>query len=82
MSLAAYIFRVAITNNRIEKDEGGEVTYRYKDGKTGRWQHRTVPAGEFIRLFLQHVLPFKSLVPSHAAQFNTGLHDAPLHANP
>jgi len=55
--LSAYIFRAAITNNRIERDEGGKVTYRYKDGKSGRWQHHTVPAAEFIRLFLQHVLP-------------------------
>jgi hypothetical protein len=54
--LANYVFRVAISNKRIEKLEDGQVTYRYKDN-FGLWHHLTVLAEEFIRRFLQHVLP-------------------------
>ena len=56
--LARYIHRVAITNSRILSADNGKVTYRYKDSKSGA-QIKTmiVSAEEFIRRFLQHVLP-------------------------
>jgi hypothetical protein len=55
--LAAYIFRVALSNNRILKLQKGQVTFRYRDSTTRHWKTRTLPAEEFIRRFLQHVLP-------------------------
>jgi hypothetical protein len=55
--LAPYIRRIAITNNRIEKLEDGHVTFRFKERASNQWQHRTLPAEEFIRRFLQHVRP-------------------------
>ena len=55
--LAPYVYRVAITNNRIQKLENGSVTFRYKNSQTDHWENQTVPAFEFIRRFLQHVLP-------------------------
>jgi hypothetical protein len=55
--LAPYIFRVAISNNRILDLRDDRVTFRYKDSDTGETRHRTVTAQEFIRRFLQHVLP-------------------------
>jgi hypothetical protein len=55
--LAPYIFRVAISNNRILKLEGGHVTFKYKDSATDQIKFKTVPVEEFIRRFLQHVLP-------------------------
>jgi hypothetical protein len=55
--LAPYIFRVAISNNRILKLKDDQVTFRYKDSQTGETRHCTVTAEEFIRRFLQHVLP-------------------------
>jgi len=55
--LARYIFRVAISNNRIVKLEDGHVTFQYKESATDQTQSSTVPAEEFIRRFLQHVLP-------------------------
>jgi hypothetical protein len=55
--LAPYIYRIAITNNRIQKLENGQVSFRFKDSKTDLWQTATVSAPEFIRRFLQHVLP-------------------------
>ena len=55
--LAPYIFRVAISNNRLEKLQHGQVTFSYKDSATDQLKHCTVTAHEFIRRFLQHVLP-------------------------
>jgi hypothetical protein len=55
--LAPYVFRVAISNNRIEKLENDAVTYRYKESTSGQNRRRTLPVEEFIRRFLQHVLP-------------------------
>jgi predicted DNA-binding protein (MmcQ/YjbR family) len=55
--LAPYVFRVAISNSRIVKVEDHKVFFRYK--KTGSRRLRTIalPVMEFIRRFLQHVLP-------------------------
>ena len=54
--LAPYVFRVAISNSRIVKLEG-RVTFKYKDSATDQLKFATVSAEEFIRRFLQHVLP-------------------------
>jgi hypothetical protein len=55
--LTPYVFRVAISNSRIVKVEGGKVFFRYQ--KTGSNRQRTLAldALEFMRRFLQHVLP-------------------------
>jgi len=55
--LAPYIFRVAISNNRLRKLEQGQVTFSYKESATDQIKRCTVTAQEFIRRFLQHVLP-------------------------
>ena len=55
--IGRYLFRVAITNNRIIKLESGKVTFRYTDSKSGQTKIVTLDALEFIRRFLQHVLP-------------------------
>ena len=55
--LAPYIFRVAISNNRLRKLENGNLTFAYKESATDQLKHCTVSAEEFIRRFLQHVLP-------------------------
>ena len=55
--LAPYVFRVAISNNRILKVEHDIVTFRHRDGDSGKWLTAKLPAEEFIRRFLQHVLP-------------------------
>ena len=58
--LARYTHRVAISNRRlIAADEKG-VTFKYKDYRIegpGRYKTMTLPAHEFIRRFLIHVLP-------------------------
>jgi hypothetical protein len=55
--LAPYIFRVALSNNRIVKLTETHVTFRYRETGSRRWQSCTLPAEEFIRRFLQHILP-------------------------
>ncbi len=55
--LAPYIFRVAISNNRLLKLEHGNVTFAYKESASAQVKRCTVTAEEFIRRFLQHVLP-------------------------
>jgi hypothetical protein len=55
--LAPYIFRVAISNKRIVKVGDGKVTFRYTPSGCKKSKLCTLPAEEFIRRFLQHVLP-------------------------
>jgi hypothetical protein len=55
--LAPYIFRVALTNRRILTLDDGKVAFAYKDSKSGEARTCTLRAEEFIRRFLQHVLP-------------------------
>ena len=55
--LARYIHQTAIANSRILAAEKGKVTFRYKDSRECRWKTMTLDASEFIRRFLQHVLP-------------------------
>jgi len=57
MYLARYVHRIAITNNRILSVNDDTVTFRYKDSRKRRWTIMTLSALEFIRRFLQHVLP-------------------------
>lgn len=58
--LARYIYKVALTNDRIERFEQGEsgrVTFRYTHARTGATRRQTISADAFIGRFLQHVLP-------------------------
>ena len=55
--LAPYIFRVALSNNRLLQLEADRVTFRYRDTETGAEKQCTLGAQEFLHRFLQHVLP-------------------------
>ena len=55
--LAPYIFRIALSNNRIEQVANDAVTFRYTEGKTGAQKRATLPVDTFIGRFLAHVLP-------------------------
>jgi hypothetical protein len=55
--LSRYVFRVAISNNRIKRIENNVITFHYKDRQKKTWKAMTLDAMEFIRRFLQHVLP-------------------------
>jgi hypothetical protein len=55
--LARYVFRVAITESRIVGLDDGGVTIRHKQRASGHWHTTRLNGHEFIRRFLQHVLP-------------------------
>lgn len=55
--LGRYIHRTAISDGRIIRVANGLVTFTYKDYRTGSKKEMTLPAMEFLRRFLQHVLP-------------------------
>jgi hypothetical protein len=55
--LARYVFRVAITNSRIVGLDDKGVTIRHKDRKSMQWRTTRLSGHEFMRRFLQHVLP-------------------------
>jgi hypothetical protein len=55
--LARYVFRTAISNSRIESLDGDGVTFRHKHRASNRWRRTRLSGHEFMRRFLQHVLP-------------------------
>jgi hypothetical protein len=60
--LAPYVFRVAISDRRLVSvedgpDGTGQVTFSYRKSGSRRYRKTTVSAEEFLRRFLQHVLP-------------------------
>ena len=55
--LAPYIFRVALSDRNILSVDNGRVNFQYKDSDRDKYQTCSFPAQEFIRRFLQHVLP-------------------------
>jgi len=77
--LGRYIHRVALTNSRLVALDDGKVTFRYRDSRTGQTKTLTLNAQEFLRRFLQHVLPrgvhkvryYGLWSPSHRDQLHT-----------
>lgn len=55
--LSRYVYRVAITNNRIKSIDNDIIKFTYKDREKKKWKIMALSAMEFIRRFLQHVLP-------------------------
>jgi hypothetical protein len=56
--LGRYTHRVAISNDRLVSVDADQVRFRWKDSAHGnRVKTMTLPAEEFLRRFLLHVLP-------------------------
>jgi len=55
--LAPYVFKVAISNSRIIKVQDHKVFFKYKKPNSNRWRTMALNVMEFMRRFLQHVLP-------------------------
>jgi hypothetical protein len=56
--LGRYTHRVAISNHRLLAFDGDHVTFSYKDYARGDQRRTmTLPAMEFLRRFVQHILP-------------------------
>lgn len=68
--LAPYVFKVAISNSRIVKVENHTVFFRYRKPHSHRWRTMALDAMEFIRRFLQHVLPTGFMKVRHFGYMN------------
>lgn len=55
--LSRYVYRVALTNQRLAGFTGGRVTFRYTHARTHEPRSVTLPVDAFLTRFLRHVLP-------------------------
>ena len=55
--LARYLFRVAISNSRLEHVDDQRVIFCYRDNRTQELRRATLSGVDFLHRFLQHVLP-------------------------
>ena len=55
--LGRYIYRGVIREKDIVACDDGQVTFCYRNARTGKMERRSVPGAQFLWLVLQHVLP-------------------------
>jgi hypothetical protein len=55
--LSRYLYRVALTDSAILAHDAQTVAFHYRDSATHKTRKMALPVVEFIRRFLQHVLP-------------------------
>ncbi len=55
--LAPYGFKIAISDYRIVNIENRRISFKYKKSKSNRWRTMQLHVMEFMRRYLQHVLP-------------------------
>jgi hypothetical protein len=55
--LSRYVYRVALTDQRIERFDDHRVIFRYVHARSGETRRVTLPVDRFLERFLQHVLP-------------------------
>ena len=68
--LARYTHRVALSNQRLVGLDKDRVTFTYKDySQAGQRREMTLPAEEFIRRFLLHILPDRFVRIRHYGLF-------------
>jgi hypothetical protein len=62
--LSSYVFRTAISSHRLIAMENERVLFQYTDTNSGVIKTMSLSPFEFIRRFLQHVLPTGFMHPS------------------
>lgn len=55
--LARYVYRVALTNRRLDRFADGRVTLQYTHARTHTTRSLTLPVAAFLTRFLHHILP-------------------------
>jgi hypothetical protein len=93
--LGRYTHRIALSNRRIVSLQGGQVRFAYRDRTDeNKLKTLTLPASEFLRRFLLHVVPYRlvriryygflaqSQKGEMLARCRTALHDAGLELAP
>jgi hypothetical protein len=77
--LARYTQRVALSNGRLRSLAAGAVTFTYRDyARGGQEREQTLTALEFLRRFLQHVLPRGFVKVRHYGLLANGGREASL----
>lgn len=71
--LGKYVQGIAISNYRIVSLQGGQVSFKYYDNRDGGQEKvMTLSALEFMRRFLQHVLPSRFVRVRHYGLHHSG----------
>jgi hypothetical protein len=68
--LSRYVFRIAISDNRIKSVKNGRVNFTMKDYRTGLFRPMSLDIDEFIHRFLLHILPERFLKVRHYGIFS------------
>ena len=55
--LSRYVFKTATGNRQLQLLPNGRLRWPFRHSRTGAWQHIDLEPFEFLRRFLQHVLP-------------------------
>jgi len=55
--LSRYVYRVALTNGRLDRFAEGRVMFQYTHARTHTTRSLTLPVDQFLTRFLHHVLP-------------------------
>ena len=55
--LSRYVFKTATGNRPLQLLPDGRLRWPFRHSRTGAWQHIDLEPFEFLRRFLQHVLP-------------------------
>ena len=71
--LGRYVFRIAISNSRLESIDNGMVRFRFRDNRSQQMRHVTLTGVEFIGRFLQHVLPRSAVKVRYYGIFSPSL---------
>jgi len=71
--LAPYIFRVAMSNNRIVSADETQVTFRYRHSASGENRTSTLPVETFLDRFVAHILPKGFVKVRYYGFFRTGV---------
>lgn len=80
--VARYVHRIAITNSRLESFDQHQVSFRYRDSRSGQLQRCALSTDQFIRRFLQHVLPPRFTKIRYYGLFSPRCRDALERARP
>jgi len=77
--LGRYVHRIALGNERIVDFHDGQVTFRYRNRRReNRTQLLTLPASQFVKLFLLHILPSRFVRIRHYGLLANGQRTALL----
>ena len=55
--LSRYLYRGVISEEDIQTNNNGQVTFQYRNSKTNQIETKTLPPEDFLWRILQHVLP-------------------------